>query len=382
MNTPPPPKLKPRGYLMKKFFILLLLLSLTVTADAQFLKKFFQWSTIYTAGSIGQPLQEPSKEWYVAQNGELKDITEIYPFDYRFSIGIRKLARFDYENRQNIFYDGTETNVGGKSNVGAVEGVEYVFSKDWVRQWGDEYTNQSYFLRYLGKYWIGKVQFLEVGVADLKYASAEVRGRLSIGKFLNFSLGTMVRTHGPYGYNPISIYLADNYWWDLAYEYGYTDQYYQITDVSTGNTTSDWMWEDPEGEHIASTDEEFRRYYYADIVNDFNNQKLSEVGGLATISAVAGLDIYYYSDKFWCHAWGNILPFHKHILGDENFSYGEFISRDPEGNGSNQWIDYNVGTIMGVKVGKGFGVFIEGEYLQYWDRIMYSSKVGINYQFK
>ena len=174
-----------------------------------------------------------------------------------------------------------ETNVGGKSNVGAVEGVEYVFSKDWVRQWGDEYTNQSYFLRYLGKYWIGKVQFLEVGVADLKYASAEVRGRLSIGKFLNFSLGTMVRTHGPYGYNPISIYLADNYWWDLAYEYGYTDQYYQITDVSTGNTTSDWMWEDPEGEHIASTDEEFRRYYYADIVNDFNNQKLSEVGGVS-----------------------------------------------------------------------------------------------------
>ena len=25
---------------------------------------------------------------------------------------------------------------------------------------------------------------------------------------------------------------------------------------------------------------------------------------------------------------------------------------------------------------------LEGEYLQYWDRIMYSSKVGINYQFK
>lgn len=382
MNIPPPPKFKPRGYLMKKFFILLLLLSLTVTADAQFLKKFFQWSTIYTAGSISQPLQESSKEWYVAQNGELKDVTEIYPFDYRFSIGIRKLARFDYEKRQNIFYDGTETNVGWKSNVGAVEGFEYVFSKDWVRQWGDEYTNQSYFLRYLGKYWIGKIQYLEVGVADLKYTSAEMRGRLSIGKFLNLSLGTMVRTHGPYGYNPISIYLADNYWWDLAYEYGYTDQYYQITDVGTGNTTNDWMWKDPEGEHIASTDEEFRRYYYADIVNDFNSIKLSEVGGLATISAVAGLDIYYYSDKFWCHTWGNILPFHKHILGDENFSYGEFISNDPNGDGSNQWIDYNVGTIMGVKVGKGFGVFIEGEYLQYWDRTMYSSKVGINYQFK
>ena len=38
-------------------------------------------------------------------------------------------------------------------------------------------------------------------------------------------------TNGP------TIYLADNNWWTLAYEYGYTDQYYQITDVSTGNTT-------------------------------------------------------------------------------------------------------------------------------------------------
>ena len=113
MNTPSLPKLKPRGYLMKKFLTLLLLLSVTVTADAQFLKKFFQWSTIYTAGSISQPLQEPSKEWYVAQNGELRDITEIYPFDYKFSIGIRKLARFDYENRENVFYDGSETTLGG-----------------------------------------------------------------------------------------------------------------------------------------------------------------------------------------------------------------------------------------------------------------------------
>ena len=369
---------------MKKFLTLLLLLSVTVTANAQFLKKFFQWSTIYTAGSISQPLQEPSKEWYVAQNGELRDITEVYPFDYRFSIGIRKLARFDYENRENVFYDGSETNVGNKSNVGAVEGVEYVFSKDWVRQWGDEYTNQSYFLRYLGKYWIGKIQFLEVGVADLKYAGAEVRGRLSLGKIFNFSAGTMVRTHGPYGYNPISIYLSQNYWWDLAYEYGYEDQYYTIIDYTNWppDTTGDWEWKDPEGNDIASTDEEFRKYYYSDIVNDFNSEKLNEVGALATLSLVAGVDIYYYTDKFWCHAWGNILPYHKHILGDENFSYGEFISRDPNGDGSNQWIDYNVGTIMGVKIGKGFGVFIEGEYLQYWDRIVYSSKVGINYQFK
>ena len=369
---------------MKKFFILLLLSLLTINVNAQFIKKFFKWSTIYTAGTISQPFQETTKEWYVAQNGELRDITEVYPFDYRFSIGIRKLARFDYENRENVFYDGSETNIGWKSTVGAVEGFEYVFSKDWIRDRGNEYTDQNYFLRYLGKYWMGKVQFLEVGNVNLKYTGGEIRGRLPIGKFLNFTAGTMVRTHGPYGYNPISIYLNSNYWWTLAYEYGYTDQYYTIInyDHNPPDTTGDWEWKDPEGNDIANTDEEFRKYYYSDIVNDFNTEKLDEVGALATISAVAGLDVYYHSDKFWCHAWGNILPYHKHILGDENFSYGSFISRDPQGNGSDQWIDYNVGTIMGVKIGKGFGVYIEGEYLQYWDRIVYSSKVGIKYQFK
>ena len=74
---------------MKKFFILLLLSSLAITSDAQFIKKFFKWSTVYVAGSINQPLQESTQEWYITQNGELRDITEIYPFDYRFSIGIR-----------------------------------------------------------------------------------------------------------------------------------------------------------------------------------------------------------------------------------------------------------------------------------------------------
>ena len=370
---------------MKKI-LLLLLLFIGASANAQFIKDFFKYSTIYASGNIGQPLQEPNREWYVSQDNRLTDVTEIYPFDYTISVGIRKIARFDYENRVNVFYDGSEENVGWKANMGAVEGFEYVFSHDWVRQWGDEYRNQSYFLRYLGKYWMGHVKFLEVGVADLKYAQADLRGRLSIGKHLNISAGAVVRSHGPYGYNPIAIYLNNNPWWALAYEAGYTDQPYQLIDFTSAqpDTTIDWSWQDPEGNDIASTDEEFRKYYYGDVVNDFQQDKLSEVGGLFTLSAAVGMDYYHYSnnEKFWFHAWANVMPFHKHIYGNQNFSYANFLSNKPDGTGRTQWLDYNGGLVLGAKIGKGFGLFVESEYLKYWDRRVYSAKAGLNYQFK
>ena len=94
------------------------------------------------------------------------------------------------------------------------------------------------------------------------------------------------------------------------------------------------------------------------------------------------MDYYLYKDKFWCHAWVNVLPIHTHIMGDKNFSYGEFISRDPNGNSKNQWVDYNCGFILGAKLGKGLVLFIVSDYLRYWDREVYSAKAGINYQFK
>ena len=37
---------------------------------------------------------------------------------------------------------------------------------------------------------------------------------------------------------------------------------------------------------------------------------------------------------------------------------------------------------MGVKVGKGFGVFIEGEYSKMWDSKLYQTTFGLNYTFR
>jgi hypothetical protein len=368
-----------------KRIILPLLLIFGLNSHAQFIKKFFKYSTIYASARIGQPLQESQKEWFVTQDSRLSDVTEIYPYDYRVSVGIRKIARFDYEVKPNIFYDGSEENVGWKSNVGAVKGFEYLFSRDWIRQWGDMYNNQSYFLRYLGNWWVASMKFNEFGVADLRYAQADLRLRWAIGNHLNLTIGGIVRSHRPYGYNPIRIYLRDNNWWDLAYDLGYEDFYYEIDYNGDGLTDdADWWWKDPAGDKIADTDLEFRRYYFSDIANNFNADKLSEVGGLFTGSVVAGIDWYHYSknERVWGHAWANIIPRHKHLYGDENFSYETFLSRNPETLGETQWIDYNAGLMFGAKIGKGFGVFLEGEYLKYWDRVVYSAKTGINFQFK
>jgi len=367
-----------------RLVLIILMLSVCSFADAQLVKNFFKWSTVYASGNISQPLQESTREWFVTQNGDIQDITEVYPFNYTISVGIRKMARFDYERKPGVFYDGTEENVTWKANIGAVDGFEYNFSRDWQRQWGETFRNQNYFIRYLGKYGVGHIKYSEDGVADLEYLQVDIRGRKSMGKKFNITLGGVVRTHGPYGFNPIEQYLDNHNWWDLAYENGYADQPYTIIDFTDNppDTTMDWTWKNSAGEKISDTDGEFRRYYFGDLVNEFNDSILKGIGTMMTVSAAIGVDFYHHNDKFWCHAWVNVLPFHKHISGDEHFSYGEFISRDPEGNGSNQWVDYNVGLILGAKIGKRFGLFVESDYLRYWDKTLYSAKGGINYFFK
>ena len=44
------------------------------------------------------------------------------PYVYSLTIGIRKIARFGYENIANTFYDGTESNYTDSATVGKVQG--------------------------------------------------------------------------------------------------------------------------------------------------------------------------------------------------------------------------------------------------------------------
>ena len=69
---------------------------------------FLQYGTAYVAGNINNPYQKQSIDYVVRTNpsGNLYDVpivqdaTEYYEFDYRFGLGIRRIARFDYENKE------------------------------------------------------------------------------------------------------------------------------------------------------------------------------------------------------------------------------------------------------------------------------------------
>ena len=347
-------------------------------------KNFFKYSTVYTSAMAASPM-EAQTEYFVTQGGELRDITIENPFDYRTTIGIRRVARFDYENRQNRFYDGhNQSNTSTSSTVGSVNGFEYLAQYDQGRQQGREYINQRYFLRYLSKHWMIKGEFYNQGLVNLDYTQVDTRLRIHLGE-LDFSAGVAVRQHRPYGYNPIAEYLQDNAWWELAFEYGYEDHYYQIDyDIDDEIDNFDWYWTDMYGVKVADTDEDFRRYIYGNIVNDYNKARLEEVGNLASLSAIFGVDYYHYTEDFWIHTWSNVLPYHRHVYGDHMFSYEQFADQLENTNHwiDGQWIDYSTGLILGYKVGLHWGVFVEGEYMKYWDRELYSVKCGLNYQFR
>ena len=335
---------------------------------------FFKYSTIYSSIYGGSPM-DAQKEYFVTQGGELMDVTIDNPFDYRYTFGIRRVARYDYENRQNRFYDGhNQSTTALSAAVGAVNGWEYLAQYDGGRQQGSNYINQRYFLRYLSKYFMVKGEFYNQGLVNLNYTQIETRARLHIGE-LDFSVGVAARQHKAYGYNPISIYLQQNPWWNLAHEYGYQDIYYGIDyDNDDVLDNFDWYWV-KDGERVADTDGDFRRYIYGDIVNDFNKARFDEVGALGSLSAIAGVDFYHYEEDFWIHSWASVMPFHKHILGNEGFSYNNFVD-------GNQWTDFTFGGVLGYKIGLRWGIFAEGEYMKYWDREIFQIKAGINYQFR
>jgi len=361
-----------------KLLLTLIFMFISLNTNAQFFKKIFQHSTVYTSGTITIPREEVMKEFFVTQTGELIDITHEPDFNYKYSIGWRKLARFDYENKQNQFYDGSERPIALSSGVGNVDNWEWLFNYDWVRDRGNEYNNQRYFLRYLGPWYIVKGEVREEGAINFNYAAADIRGRLKIGEKLNLSLGGIYRTSEKvFGLNPIEEYLRPDsvQWWDLAYAHDYTDHWYKINDDD-----SDWYWKNADGERVADTDLDFRKHIFKNIVNDYNNEIFEGINRMGYLSMIVGYDFYHYSSNFWLHNYVSVMPFHKQISGDEEFGYGKFYAM--ENDNKEHWLDYQAGLVLGWKIKKAFGFFVEGEYSKLWDKDIYNAKVGFNITFK
>jgi hypothetical protein len=378
-------------------------------------KDFLKYGTVYGAGDISNSVEASQPTYFLRTNQDgsiysipdVVDNSPIYPYDYRYGFGIRKLARFDYERKPRNYYDGTEEQLVFGAPTSAVTGLEYQFHFEKERWRGENFTNHNFFLKHTGKYHIAKIQSREVGKINLNYNSAELRARLPIGKKFSISAGAIARGHErAYGYNPIEIWLNEtemlddgnggqfenpvNQWYQLGYDNGYTDIFYTQTSTTPygGNTvTQDWCWVDENGVQVAHSDLDFRERVMPGLMNEFNGAAWDLLDPWVEVAPIVGVDFYHYKRNFWLHAYANyILPAHTYIAGEEEFSY---LNRNNWGKGGliedaqlEQWDDYSAGLSFGTKIGKNLGIFIEGEYSKMWDSKLYQTTFGLNYTFK
>ena len=342
---------------MRNIFIIILLCVSSITYAQESLKKYLKFSTFYGAVTGGTSVSDV--DVFSVTNG-LETSTIQTPFDYNIALGVRKIARFGYENRANTFYDGTETSWSDAATIGKVSGLEFLFEIDIKRQEGENYLDQHHFIRYIGNQYILKGEYLHDGFADIEYFETTQRYRYNIGK-LSFNIGAVQRLSEPYGYDPLKEWISDNN--DIHYTYLAIQEGYNI-DVFN----SEYM--DPDGNIVATSVEVWEEVVIPQVLAEYVEKKRNELDNKMQQSLVIGFDYYYYKKDFWLHSWGNLMPWHYDDGG--TFSYHNY-------NDGEQWYDYSGGLIFGYKINKQLGTFIEGKYNKYWNREWYDFKFGVNY---
>ena len=344
---------------MKKLILIPLLCIATIT-NAQFndyLKKTFKFSTFYAAANGGTSVSDV--DVFSVTNG-LETSTVKTPYDYNLSLGIRKIARFGYENKAQSFYDGTEESWSDGANTGKVSGLEFLFEIDYTRQQGNEYLDQHHFIRFVDDKYILKGEYLEDGFADIKYFETSERYRYKVNDKLSFNAGAVQRLSEPYGYDPLAEWILDN--GNIHYTYLALQEGYNV-DVAASEYFS------PDGELVATSKEVWEEVVIPTVLADYTERKRNELDQIIQHSVVLGFDYYKYNKTFWTHAWANVMPYHLDEGGD--FSYHAY--------NDGQWLDYSGGLIFGYKFNKHLGTFVEGKYNKYWNREWYDFKFGVNY---
>ena len=346
---------------MKKIIILLLVTLVSCAAPkkccSQSLKNYFKFATFYGAVNGGTSISDV--DVYSVTDG-LNTQTIKTPFDYNVAFGIRKIARFGYENRANTFYDGTEDSWSDAATIGKMNGLEFLFEADFKRQEGINYLDQHHFVRYVADKWITKVEYLVDGFADIEYYEASQRARWKITDKLSLNIGAAQRIAEPYGYDPLDEWILYN--GDIHYTYLAIQEGYNI-DVYNNE------YYDPQGNIVATSKDVWESVIIPDILAQYVEQKRNQLPAEWNHSLVLGVDYYHYSKSFWFHTWANLLPYHYDMKTE--YSYHNYID--------GQWYDYSGGMIIGSKINKNLGAFVEGKYNKYWNRRWYDFKFGINY---
>ena len=336
--------------------LIITLLLLISVCQAQVLKKTFKFSTFYIAANGNTSLAD--RDIYSVQDGALVYDTVFTPFDYSLVMGIRKIKRFGYEDITK-FKDGTESAYGDAASVG-LSPFEYLFQANYKRQEGIEYLDQHHFVRYVKPRWLVKVEYIKDGFADIEYFESTQRIRINGNKKLSFNIGGVNRLAEPYGFDPLeewTLSTGDIHYTQLAIQEGYSIDVYEDE------------YRDPNGNIVATSAEVWKEVVVPAMLENYVDKKRNELENQKQHSLVVGFDYYHYKKNFWLHSWGNFMPYHYDDGGQ--YSYHNFVD--------GQWYDYSGGLIIGTKITKNLGLFVEGKYNKYWNREWYDFKCGINY---
>ena len=348
---------------MKKILLIFLLvpcLSFGQTLK-ETIKKTFKFSTFYAAVNGGNSLSDVNT--FSVNTGQLVSGVDKTPFDYSINLGVRKIARFQYENRANVFYNGTENTYSDAANVGKIKGFEFLFEGDLRRVQGKNYVDQHHFLRYVADDWIAKVEYLQDGFADIKFFEASQRYKYNVSNKFSVNVGAAQRLAEPYGYDPLAEWLLNNgniHYTYLAIQEGYTVDFSNPDMITYSN---------PSGNVVATNTEVWEALIIPEVLANYSERKRNEQGYKMEYSMVLGFDYYHYSKEFWIHTWGNVMPFH--VNTNNEYSYHNYQG--------GQWVDYSGGLIFGHKFNKHLGVFAEGKYNKYWNRKWHNFSIGVNY---
>tara|TARA_X000001382_G_C3173375_1_gene180311 strand:+ start:146 stop:1429 length:1284 start_codon:yes stop_codon:yes gene_type:complete len=424
---------------MLKKIVLGLLLTSSLFAETE-LWKFFKYSTAYASFSLNAPRYQDDRFAIVGglSTGDLmvERTDRELEADFQKSFGLRKIGRFKYEPKRGVknagvggtWYDGSEQSANENATIGPVKGWEYLIKFSQGRQWGNEYLNQEYWVRYIGDWAMAKIGWTDLGLEDIAYGQADFRLKKEVKNGINLSIGFKHRQHPVYGFDAMvldttwyrgqwwnfaedAFGIDDNMWFDptmIDEDGNWLNQELFEYDPITGELVPiegdgpfwneggeywghDWLWRDAEGRIFAYTDREYFLYHFPGMLEEYIGGVKKDLGYQRETSLVIGLDYYHYSDNWWVHAWGNFLPYH---YGHDMYSYHNAHQYSQHLDNNNPahtfkfseplwrgWEDYDVGAIFGVKLRDNLGVFAEGKYLYYWERPAYDFKFGLNYQF-
>ena len=332
---------------------------------------FFKYSTSYISYKLTTPQHT---------NNTLTEFDD----NYSLTLGLRKIARFDYQKKQK-FYDGTEEELSDNAFIGSVPRWEYLLNVSDVRNNGLQYTDSRFWIRNSKDNFVYKFKYYKIDSRNLEFFQGDIRYRKSI-KRLDLTTGIALLGHPAFGYDAYAEY--DQAWWQLAYDYNYEDYTYPLHDLNDNGEIEeywvwietdpvtldgywelfyegmDYYWEDPDGNYVANSDDEFQQYHMPDIIKKYNEDKIDEMDYQASVSFVIGMDYNWNNDKFYFHSWTSIFPFSK---GLTDFAFVEDLK-------------YEVGLLLGYKIGS-IGIFVEGNYLDIFKE-QYEVTTGINFQFK